>query len=73
MLCITGCGRSGTGYIAKLLSTAGLDIGHEVVKENGTADWHAAAIPHGADWTVLQQVRTSLKAISSIQIFNPHS
>lgn len=34
---ITGCGRSGTKYIARLLSAAGLDIGHETMGKDGIA------------------------------------
>lgn len=70
---IIGCGRSGTGYIAKLLSAAGLDIGHEYMGRDGTADWHAAAIPHDEDCVVLQQVRSPLATISSLQAISAAS
>ena len=42
---ITGCGRSGTGYMAKLFQAAGLDVGHEKEGLQGTSDWHAIGWP----------------------------
>jgi len=35
--------RTGTGYTAKLLQSWGLDVGHEVMGEDGTVDWSLAA------------------------------
>lgn len=40
---VTGCGRSGTSFMAKVLNEAGLRIGHERILEDGSVDWRAAA------------------------------
>jgi len=80
---VTGCGRSGTGYMAALLQKLGLDVGHEVVGKDGLVSWYAAydvvgmVPPHIADWQVkretfdcvkvLHVVRHPLACISSCQ------
>jgi len=41
-LLVTGIGRSGTGYMAKLLTDAGIPCGHEAIYDSGThepPDW----------------------------------
>ena len=79
---ITGHGRSGTGYITKLLQSAGLDVGHEAIGFDGAVSW-----PHIADgeisWIgrvdssdfdrVIHQVRHPLKVISSAQTMRDES
>lgn len=42
---VIGTGRSGTGYMAALLKTAGIDAGHE-------AHWHAHSGPHASQLDV---------------------
>jgi hypothetical protein len=42
LLLITGCGRSGTTYIVKLLEKNGIILGHERIKKDGTGSWYAA-------------------------------
>jgi hypothetical protein len=74
---ITGCGRSGTKYIAHLLSAAGLDIGHETMGKDGIASWLMAVDSAYADRgplrrhfrfrTILHQTRDPLASISSMQ------
>ncbi|MCC6409289.1 MAG: hypothetical protein IT453_19175 [Planctomycetes bacterium] len=44
---ITGCGRSGTGYIATLLGELGIPCGHEVVYQPDTCAERAPAWPEG--------------------------
>ena len=84
-LLITGCARSGTGYIAKLLSFIGLEVGHERLKENGIVSWYNAEQPDyiyknketlmfssgfkNYDLTI-HQVRHPLKVISSMHVTN---
>jgi len=74
---ITGCGRSGTKYIASVLSAAGLDVGHETMGRDGIASWLLAAdsgyVPYGPVrrflhfQTILHQTRAPLLVISSMQ------
>lgn len=74
---ITGCGRSGTKYMASLLSAAGLHVGHETMGRDGIASWLLAAMPAPPGWgppgecfhfqTVLHQVRQPLAVIASMQ------
>lgn len=74
---ITGCGRSGTRYIARLLSAAGLDIGHETMGKDGIASWLLAVDAGYAGYgplrrffrfqTILHQIRDPLSVISSMQ------
>ena len=76
---ITGCGRSGTTYVSKLLCEAGLDLLHHDVGPDGSVDWCLAVtsdvpLPWGkkgrssGDYVfdrVLHQVRAPLAVISS--------
>jgi len=41
-LLVTGCGYSSTGFIAKALTRAGYDIGHEKMGADGSSAWPAA-------------------------------
>jgi hypothetical protein len=75
LLLITGCGRSGTTYISHLLTLCGLDIGHEIMGNDGVASWYMAIntkyAPHGEGAKkykfkhVFHQVRHPLDVISS--------
>lgn len=76
MLLITGCARSGTTYIAKILQESGLSIGHEKMLKDGVSSWYLACNPQktkrGANPNkvrfahVFHQVRHPLKVISSV-------
>ncbi len=72
---ITGCGRSGTGYMALFLKRSGLRIKHEHMGEDGSVSWLMAADVEKAPWGplyknytfshVFHQVRDPLKVIQS--------
>ena len=80
----TGTGHSGTGYVARLLSSAGLRVGHEAVfRANGSKDYHKrvgfdwdgdsswAAAPFVRDWpeaTIIHAVRHPLATIQSLTL-----
>ncbi len=82
-LLITGCGRSGTKYIARVLAGLGLDVRHEDLGADGAASW--CMVPEAADapWgvgrlgcrfgTVLHQVRHPLRVIPSLTTFTAPS
>ena len=84
-LLITGCGRSGTQYIAALLRENGLIIEHEYDKEgiDGITSWILAVSddhpPFGPSRnefqfdTIIHQVRNPLDVIASVQTFTPES
>lgn len=81
MILITGCGRSGTGYITKCFAQLGLDIGHEKWGEDGISSfylagkgrlphWHFKGKPENYNFTFkFHQVRHPLKAIASATTF----
>ncbi len=74
-LCITGCGRSGTKYITKVLNALGVKVKHEAMGKDGIVSGTMACKPEigfqGPPWpkegfdTILHQVRDPLKVISS--------
>ena len=77
-LIVTGCGRSGTGYAAALLTAAGAPCGHEQVftgrpeawpvLATGKADSSWFAVPHLSrqrDAYVVHQVRHPLDVVAS--------
>ena len=84
MLLITGCGRSGTHYTARLLQEMGLDVPHERVGKDGAASWkhivsgtfvyigkgREAEIDSSGFDRILHQVRHPLKVIASMQTFS---
>ncbi len=74
MILITGCGRSGTEYISKVLRKSGIEIGHEMeIKHDGISSWPLASardnIPWGPGFSdvkfkhIVHQVRHPLKVI----------
>lgn len=75
-LLITGCARSGTTYISKVLSNSGLEIGHERLLKDGCASWPMAVdsdvSPYGPPSKgihfehIFHQVRDPLQTISSV-------
>jgi len=67
-LCITGCSRSGTGWIAEFCRRSGLDIGHEKVRADGVAGWMwtMPEIEARSEFgLILHQVREPLATIGS--------
>lgn len=84
LICITGCGASGTKAIAIILNRAGVQVGHERLLKDGMASWYVAVgkTPlRGIDRQtyfedfpkppiVLHQVRHPLATISTVQRFN---
>lgn len=77
-LLITGCSRSGTTFIADALSLCGLDIGHEIMGDDGCSSWFMCLDDGEGPWKncptakgidfehIFHQVRYPLDAISSI-------
>ena len=75
LLLVTGCARSGTGYIAKVLQKCGLDVGHERLGAEGISSWVMAVESIFSPWGpprhnlkfkhIFHQVRDPLKVISS--------
>lgn len=87
-LLVTGCGRSGTTYIARLLQAGGLRIEHEAMRQDGTVSWFFAvdsgSMPPWGDSGgkpinayrfehIVHQVRQPLQAIGSSQTLQPAS
>jgi hypothetical protein len=82
-LLITGCARSGTGYISKLMTRCGLDIGHEAWGKDGCSSWVMAVDDENPPWGesshnvqfdhVFHQVRHPLKVISSVYSTEPET
>ena len=73
---ITGCSRSGTWYITKVLEMCGLEVAHEGFARDGIVSWCALANTYETPWGpgrkgmsfdhIFHQVREPLAAISSI-------
>ena len=66
-LLISGCGRSGTKYIAELLKSLGVNASHEVPdpKFDVVIDWHLISYNKFYDTPMIHQVRNPLDTISS--------
>lgn len=85
MILVTGCGRSGTHYVARVMQAMGLDVGHEAIGKDGCVSWkhivsgdfvvnkkrvsRTTAINSEGFSTIIHQVRDPLKVISSMQTF----
>jgi hypothetical protein len=81
MILITGCGRSGTGYITKCFAQLGLDIGHERWGRDGISSFYLAGKGRLPLWHFkgrlptfkfsykFHQTRHPLKAIASATTF----
>lgn len=76
MILITGCPKSATVYISTLLQNLGLDVRHESMGMQGSADWMLAPGKESKPWVgpsfneftlILHQVRHPLDTISSCQ------
>lgn len=72
---VTGCGRSGTLYMTKVLEILGYEVGHEGFKKDGICSWYITEksrailtkrIVEGQDVTYVHLVRHPLKVISSM-------
>ena len=73
---VTGCGRSGTGYMCTFLKASGLDVHHEYMGADGSVSWLMGATVDKAPWGplakgfhfehVFHQVRNPLKVIQSL-------
>lgn len=72
---ITGCGRSGTLFMTKVLKVLGFIIGHENILKNGTSSWYLTEHSHseyiksifqGHNITFIHIVRHPLDVISSM-------
>lgn len=77
-LLVTGCGRSGTHYLAAALRSLGLDVEHEVPAADATVSWiHAPPRfreEQGLSFScVLHMHREPLASISSILTFHERS
>ena len=77
LLLITGCARSGTCYIATVLTANGIDVGHQRIKSKGMSSWDLASNPKKGRWKrynlkkykfdhIFHQIRHPLKVISSV-------
>lgn len=77
MFLITGCGRSGTKYIAIALQRSGLDVGHERMGNDGIVSAFYCldvnqypgkhSVPRPEFNLILHQVREPLETIASLQ------
>jgi hypothetical protein len=75
LVLVTGCGRSGTGYMTEFLRAQGLDVGHEHMGKKGSVSWLMAAEVDHAPWGplfkdyafkhIFHQVRDPIKMIQS--------
>lgn len=67
MFLITGCGRSGTLFMANLLILSGYQVGHEFEEKDGLVSWlHLDRVEKYSP--VIHQVRHPLNVISSTMI-----
>ena len=81
LLLVTGCARSGTAYIAKVLTRAGLQFGHESMRRDGLSCWTMTVESNWSPWGPLRknikfahifhQIRDPLKTISSVYSREP--
>jgi hypothetical protein len=75
LILITGCGRSGTTYIAELLTLCGLDVPHEELGDDGCSSWYMAVEDYNSPFGpgtrdahfkhIFHQVRHPLDVITS--------
>jgi hypothetical protein len=67
---ITACPYSATKYTAELLNSIGLEVGHEVIKKDGTVSWghiHLRREDFGPEVVMLHQVRHPLMVITQLR------
>jgi len=81
---ITGCARSGTHFIAKVLKLHGLDVNHEGDARYGIVSWPMTVDTDRSPWGgpgsnhyyfkhIFHQVRHPLKTIASVMSTEPRS
>lgn len=83
LVLITGCGRSGTGYMKDFLKASGLDVRHEYMGADGSVSWLMAADVDRAPWGplskdfhfkhVFHQIRDPLKVMQSFYDYPPRA
>lgn len=75
LVLVTGCGRSGTTFIATFLAKNKLDVRHESLGKDGCASWFMATDPSiGAQFRhIFHQVRHPIHVIASVTTFAPTS
>lgn len=81
LILVTGCARSGTTYMTKVLRAAGLDVLHEAHGADGTVSWTMAVTAHHTPWGpsykegdfkhIFHQVRHPLLTIASVMKTEP--
>lgn len=81
LVLITGCARSATTYISKLLELNGLAVVHEGLAEHGCASWTMAVDAATTPWGpgsrglefehIFHQVRHPLETIASVYTTEP--
>lgn len=81
LILVTGCARSGTTYMTKVLQAAGLKVKHEAHGVDGTVSWTMAVPASKTPWGpafkegyykhIFHQVRNPLKTISSVMVTEP--
>lgn len=81
LLLVTGCARSGTTYIAKVLKHCGLKVSHEKISPDGVVSWlmvvTSDSAPYGPPYVegaykhIFHQVRCPLKTIASVYCNEP--
>ncbi len=83
-LLITGCGRSGTGYITFLLRRLGMGVEHDRMGKEGIVTWLLAVDAESVPWglsprrqfafdAIFHQVRYPLDVIRSLSTFKDDS
>lgn len=69
---VIGSVQSGTKYISKVLSAAGLDVGHEIIRPDGISDGAYTfldfPVPPYRKYAILHQVRDPIRTISAIKL-----
>ena len=75
LILVTGCGRSGTGYMCKFLKASGVLVLHEYMGKQGSVSWLMGAEVDKAPWGplsknykfkhIFHQVRDPVKVIQS--------
>lgn len=83
MILVTAHPRSGTGFAANTLQTAGLDVGHERLGKDGISSWMWAAndrnVPFGDGYRdikpdrVCHLIRKPIDCIASVAFTEHHS
>lgn len=83
LLLITGCGRSGTGFMSDFLRASGVDAQHEEMGKEGSVSWLMGSDIGWAPWGplyrdyrfkhIFHQVRDPVKVIQSMYNLPPRA